>query len=222
MPQNRNSYCGEKMSKYVEDLIVRTPSLEAMRPSLNAAVDLIVSAFHGGNKVLTCGNGGSAADAEHIVGELMKGFLLQRRVSDAQEQQLLSGGCPGELIAHLQQGVPAISLVAGVSLPTAFANDVSAKAVFAQQVFALGKKGDVLIAISTSGNSGNVIAAVHVAKALGIKCIGLTGGKKSLLADMANVCIAVPATEVVRVQELHLPVYHAICADVEDSLFNTI
>lgn len=220
MPQNRNSYCGEKMSKYVEDLIVRTPSLEVMRHSLNAAVDLIVSAFHGGNKVLTCGNGGSAADAEHIVGELMKGFLLQRRVSVAQEQQLLSGGCPGELIAHLQQGVPAISLVAGVSLPTAFANDVSAKAVFAQQVFALGKKGDVLIAISTSGNSGNVIAAVHVAKALGIKCIGLTGGKKSLLADMADVCIAVPATEVARVQELHLPVYHAICAQVEKNLFS--
>lgn len=210
------------MNNYIEDLILRIPSLETLRPSLHAAVDLIVSAFRSGNKVMTCGNGGSAADAEHIVGELMKGFLLKRHLSEAQKQELVSSGCPEELVLQLQQGVPAISLVAGVSLPTAFANDVSPKAVFAQQVFALGQKGDVLIAISTSGNSGNVILAAQVAKALGIKSIGLTSGKKSILTDIADVCIAVPATEVARVQELHLPVYHAICADVEDCLFNTL
>lgn len=210
------------MNNYIEDLIVRFPSLATLHSSLDAAVSLIVSAFRNGNKIMTCGNGGSAADAEHIVGELMKGFLLQRRLSESQKRQLISGGCSEELVSHLQQGVPAISLVAGVSLPTAFANDVNPKAVFAQQVFALGKEGDVLIAISTSGNSENVIAAAQVAKAKGIICIGLVGGKKSLLSNIVDVCIAAPEINVARIQELHLPIYHSICGDVEFELFNTL
>lgn len=210
------------MNNHIEDLIVRFPSLATLRPSLNAAVSLIVSAFRSGNKVMACGNGGSAADAEHIIGELMKGFLLNRWLSEDQKRQLISGGCPEELVSHLQQGVPAISLVAGVSLPTAFANDVDPKAVFAQQVFALGKEGDILIAISTSGNSGNVIAAAQVAKAKNITCIGLVGGKKSLLENIVDVCIAAPETNVARIQELHLPIYHSICGDVEFELFNQV
>ena len=207
------------MNKHIEDLIVRIPSLKGLRPSLHAAVDLIVSAFRSGNKVMTCGNGGSAADAEHIVGELMKGFLLNRCLSEDQKKQLISGGCPEELASHLQQGVPAISLVAGVSLPTAFANDVSPKAIFAQQVFALGQKGDVLIAISTSGNSENVISAVKVARSLGVRCIGLTGNAKCLMSNLVDIHIAAPECKTALIQELHLPIYHALCAEIEHVLF---
>lgn len=207
------------MNNHIDDLIVRFPSLATLRPSLNAAVSLIVSAFHSGNKVMTCGNGGSAADAEHIVGELMKGFLLQRCLSESQKRQLISGGCSEELVLHLQQGVPAISLVAGVSLPTAFANDVDPKAVFAQQVFALGKKGDVLIAISTSGNSKNVISAINVAKSLGIHCIGMTGCEKCLMSNIVDIHLAATESKTALIQEMHLPIYHAICAEIEHVLF---
>lgn len=207
------------MNNHIDDLIVRFPSLATLRPLLNAAVALIVSAFNSGNKVMTCGNGGSAADAEHIVGELMKGFLLQRSLSESQKRQLIAGGCSEELVSHLQQGVPAISLVAGVSLPTAFANDVDPKAVFAQQVFALGKKGDVLIAISTSGNSKNVISAINVAKSLGIHCIGMTGCEKCLMSNSVDILLAAPESKTALIQEMHLPIYHAICAEIEHILF---
>ena len=210
---------GESMGRYVDGCIVRLPQLAPQLDAMEAAVDMIVAAACRGNKVLTCGNGGSAADAEHIVGELMKGFLLPRRLAPERVRRLREGGCPEPLAAELQQGIPALSLVAGVALPTAFANDVRPEYVFAQQVYSLGNAGDVLLALSTSGNSANVLAALQVARALGIGTIGLTGSRPCALAELVDVHIAVPETETALVQELHLPVYHALCADVEQALF---
>ncbi|MBO4301327.1 MAG: SIS domain-containing protein [Desulfovibrio sp.] len=207
------------MGIYVDQCIARLPQLAPQMDAMEAAVEMIVAAILRGNKVMTCGNGGSAADAEHIVAELMKGFLLPRKLPPDVVRRLRESGCPEELACALQQGIPAISLVGGVALPTAFANDVKPEYVFAQQVYALGHEGDVLLALSTSGNSPNVLAALQVARALGMGSIGLTGGRPCAMADLVEVHIAVAETETARIQELHLPVYHALCADVERQLF---
>ncbi len=208
------------MGMYVDRCIARLPQLAPQMDAIEAAVDMIVMAVRKGNKVMTCGNGGSAADAEHIVGELMKAFLLPRPLPQEKVQGMRDSGCPEAIVAALQQGIPAISLVGGVALPTAFANDVNPEYVFAQQVYALGREGDVLLALSTSGNSANVLAALHVARATGVGTIGLTGGSPCALADLADIHIAAPETETALVQELHLPIYHALCADVEHILFS--
>ncbi|MBQ9405975.1 MAG: SIS domain-containing protein [Desulfovibrio sp.] len=204
---------------YINRCIGRLPQLAQQRVVMESAVDMIVEAVLRGNKVLTCGNGGSAADAEHIVGELMKGFLLPRKLDPDVISRLCEKGCPEQLARALQQAIPAISLVSGVALPTAFANDVNPGYVFAQQVYALGRPGDVLLAISTSGNSANVLAAMQVARALDMHCIAMTGGRPCAMANLADIHIAVDETETALVQELHLPVYHALCADVEQRLF---
>jgi D-sedoheptulose 7-phosphate isomerase len=172
---------------------------------------------------MTCGNGGSASDAEHIVGELMKSFKLKRPVTDAQREALVAAfPVDGTYLAgHLQRGIRAISLVSQSSLSSAFINDVAPDMVFAQQVFGYGSAGDVLLAISTSGNSKNVVNACKVAHTFGIGTIGMTGEHGGKLMEICDVTIRVPACETFRVQEYHLPVYHTLCAMLEMDMFST-
>ena len=205
----------------IDTLISRYPALEVCRDSVTAAAEAIVHTYKTGGKVITCGNGGSAADAEHIVGELMKGFLKKRPVPQEFAAKLaeISPAHAEYLTKNLQQPLAAVSLVAGVALPTAFANDQAGDLVFAQQVYGIGRTGDVLLAISTSGNSANVIYAVELAKALGITTVALTGKSGGRLKAIADITIAVPDDETYRIQELHLPVYHALCIAAEAEFF---
>ena len=175
---------------------------------------MLLETFRSGGKVLVCGNGGSAADAEHICGELLKKFKKHRAVPEA-----IAARVRPELAAKLEGSLPAISLVSMSGILTAFANDVSWETAFAQQVLGLAKPGDVLIALSTSGNSANCAAAAEVMKAVGGKAIGFTGAKESRLSQVCDVSVRVPETETYKVQELHLPVYHALCAAIEEELF---
>ena len=207
----------------VEELIERYPALAVCREDLRAAVQAICESYAGGHKLLVCGNGGSAADSEHIVGELMKGFLLPRKLG-AQERQAFERACPASaayLMENLQGTLPAISLVNSVGLGTAFANDQAPDLVFAQQVFGLGAAGDTLIAISTSGSSKNVLYALDVARAKGLRTIALTGEKGGRMAaeHLAETVIRVPATETFKIQEYHLPVYHMLCIAAEHEFF---
>jgi D-sedoheptulose 7-phosphate isomerase len=200
------------------------PCLEPCERSISAAFDLLATCYHKQGKVLVCGNGGSAADSEHIVGELMKGFHLRRPVSD-RERQTLMDRYPedgAELADGLQGALPAISLVSQVSLCTAFANDVSSDMVFAQQVHGYGRTGDVLIGISTSGNALNVANAVRVAMARGMETIGLTGGSGGLLKTLCTVALIMPHDSVPVIQELHQIVYHALCAMLEREFFSGV
>ena len=184
-------------------------------------IEAWAEAFKGGNKLLLCGNGGSSADCDHIAGELLKGFLLKRPISDELRSSLTEKyGDKGEkLAAALQQGLPAISLSAHHAAISAFANDVDAEYVYAQQVLAFGKKGDILVGISTSGNAKNVNAAVLTANAIGLKTIGLTGGNGGNLKNNCTICIASPETETYRIQEDHLAIYHLLSAAAECELF---
>lgn len=207
----------------VEELIERYPALAVCREDLRAAVLAICESYAGGHKLLVCGNGGSAADSEHIVGELMKGFLLPRKLG-AQERQAFERACPASaayLMENLQGTLPAISLVNSVGLGTAFANDQAPDLVFAQQVLGLGAAGDTLIAISTSGSSQNVLYALDVARAKGLRTIALTGAKGGRMAaeHLAETVIRVPATETFKIQEYHLPVYHMLCIAAEHEFF---
>lgn len=202
-------------------LLKRYPVLQGCERELEAAFDLLVAAYQNGNKLLICGNGGSAADSEHMVAELMKGFLKRRPISAAHATQLeQSGGLAGKAIASRLQGtLAAISLPSQVSLVTAIANDLDYDMVFAQQVYGLGRAGDVLLAISTSGRSRNVSNAVLVAKAFGLKSIALTGRAGGDLAPLADVAIKVPSDNVAEIQELHLPVYHWLSTELEETFF---
>ena len=205
----------------VGDLISRYPALEVCREDLLAALEAICESYHGGHKLMACGNGGSASDAEHIVGELMKGFLLPRKLGDDMRRRL-EAACPEAaeyLMENLQGALPAVSLVNQVALNTAFANDQAPDLSFAQQVLGMGEAGDVLVAISTSGNSANVVYAVHMAKAKGLKTIALTGESGGRLKDLADICIRVPERETYRIQEYHLPVYHMLCIGAENEFF---
>ena len=197
------------------------PALCKLIPQVEEAFALLKSAYDAGGKVMICGNGGSAADAQHIVGELMKGFLLKRELTDEQ-RQAFSEIKDGEYLAnHLQGALPAVALSAHEGLNTAFANDIAADMIFAQQVWAYASSSpDALIALSTSGNSANVVNAVKVANAMGIESIGITGEKMSLMSEMCTVCLRLPETETFKVQELTLPVYHALCAMAEATYFN--
>lgn len=200
--------------KILDELFERYPTLEKCRCAISAAVDMLIAAYGNVGKVLVCGNGGSASDAEHIVGELLKKFKKHRDVPESVAEKLRP-----ELAAKLEGSLPAISLVSMSGIITAFANDVAWETAFAQQVLGLGKPGDVLIALSTSGNSANCVAAAEVMKAVGGKTIAFTGMKESKLSEICDATIRVPETETYKVQELHLPVYHAICAAVEEELF---
>ncbi len=201
--------------KYIETLIKNYPELISIKESILSAVDLLYSAFAGGNKLLLCGNGGSAADCEHISGELMKGFLLKRTLNDEDISKFKS-----KITAdNLQYGLPCIPLNSLNSLLTAVANDNCADVIFAQGVYSLGKYGDVLIALSTSGNSANIICAADAAKSKGMAVIAITGETDSELAEMADVTLKMPSTETYRIQEYTLPVYHAVCAEIEECFF---
>ena len=188
---------------------------------MSSALDLLVTAYRGGAKLLICGNGGSAADSEHIVAELMKAFLKRRPIPPAHAAQLeTTDKSDGKVIAgRLQGALAAISLAAPVSLTTAIANDIDFEMIFAQQVYGLGRPGDVLLGISTSGNSSNVSNAVIVAKAFGLKTIVLTGRSGGALAPKADVAIRVPADDIAQIQELHLPVYHWLSTELEEIFF---
>lgn len=205
----------------INELVSRYPSLGCAKNEIEAAEAALIGAFKGGKKLLLCGNGGSCADCEHIVGELLKGFLSKRPLSDVQKARMKTR-CPeicNEYLDRLQNAVPAISLTSFSALNTAFCNDVDPELVFAQPLMGLGNEGDILICISTSGNSKNVVAAALTAKALGLKTIGLTGKKGGKLKEICDVCICVPEIETFKVQELHLPVYHYLCAKAESVLF---
>ena len=198
-------------------LLKKYPQLKSCENQIKSAVDKICDAYKNNRKLLACGNGGSAADAEHIVGELMKGFMSKRPIGENERQKLISaGGEKGRKLAELLQiPLPAVSLVTSVSLASAFANDVAPELIFAQQVYGLGNQGDILLGISTSGNAENVAYAMIAAKAKGLTTIGLTGKDGGKLKDLCDITIIVPENSTPDIQELHLPVYHYICKAVE-------
>lgn len=209
------------MEDQLNILIERYPKLAVCREDLQKAYELLEAAYQQGRKLLVCGNGGSASDSEHIVGELMKEFRLKRKVySDHATALKAIDPELGQVLAdNLQGALPAISLTGHSSLQTAFMNDAAPELVFAQQVNGYGKPGDVLLGISTSGNSKNVLYAAVNAKAKGLKVIGLTGSKENKLMKYADVSIRVPETETYKIQELHLPVYHCLCLMLEEKFF---
>ena len=209
------------MNDMLKELFERYPALAACKDDILAAEELMMDAYKSGGKIMVCGNGGSCSDSEHIVGELMKGFLLMRHMDAATEKKFRDalGDDADEFVDKLQGGIPAISLPSQSAVLSAFVNDVDPSLMYAQLVYGYAREGDLLIAISTSGNSKNAVAAAKVAKAMGIKTLALTGAKESKLSALCNVTVNVPETETFKVQELHLPVYHYLCASVEKRIF---
>ena len=199
-----------------DELYERYPQLKGCEGEISKTFDLLLTCYKNGGKVLTCGNGGSAADAEHIVGELLKKFRKHRDIDSG-----IAAKLPSELVAKLEGVLPAVSLVSMSGILTAFANDVAWETAFAQQVYGLGNSGDILIALSTSGNSANCVNAALVAKAKGLKVVSMTGEGGGKLSALADAAIRVPESETYKIQELHLPVYHALCAELEETLFNS-
>ena len=208
-------------SSILERLFTAYPSLECCKGQIEQAFSILLRCYQSGGTLFICGNGGSAADSEHIVGELMKGFLKKRPLTGQECTELLSlYPEDGSLLAqNLQGALPAISLVSHPALTTAFNNDVDPSMTFAQQVYGLGRQDDVFLGITTSGNSKNVLNAAKIAKWKGLFVLGMTGQGGGQLSSLCNACICVPETETYRVQELHLPVYHALCAMLEAEFF---
>lgn len=200
------------MSIHLDSLISRYPDLAPCLPDITRAYDLLETAFARDGKFLLCGNGGSASDADHWAGELLKGFGQLRPLSAGMRQ-----GLPPEMADRLQWAFPVIPLTGFPALATAFANDVDPGLTFAQLVLALGRPGDVLAAISTSGNSKNVCHAAQVARSRSIPVLALTGQGGGRLRELADVCICVPATSTPHIQEFHLPIYHCLCLMLEDN-----
>lgn len=199
--------------KYIDELIRRYPQLWVCENDIKTAVNIICEMHHKGGKLLLCGNGGSAADSEHISGEMMKSFLLERRVDpDGYSEEK-------DIIASLQYGIPALPLSAFTAFISAFANDENPLLAYAQLVFVLGKDNDVFLGISTSGSSENIVSAAKIAKVKGMHTIALTGNDGGKLKDICHTSIVIPESETYKIQELHLPVYHAICAQVEENIF---
>ena len=207
--------------KQIELLLSRYPVLTGAKQDIYNAYLLLKDTYEAGGKLLIAGNGGSASDAEHIVGELMKGFKLPRKIGAEFAEKLLAVDAQmGTVLAeNLQGALPAIALDGHYSLNTAYANDCEPALCFAQQVHGYGNAGAVLLGMTTSGNSKNVLYAATVAKAKGMKVIGMTGEKESKLSAMADICIRVPEMETYMVQELHLPVYHCLCLMLEETFF---
>ena len=199
----------------LSELITRYPLLSSCESEIKEATELLVKTFENGNRLYICGNGGSAADADHIVGELMKGFLKKRPLTEKQTAKFDDK----QLAAGLMRGLPAISLHSQTAFLTAFLNDEDPSLLYAQALYALGKKDDVLLAISTSGNSQNVVNAAKTARAIGCKVISLVGSKDCKLDSLSDVVIHADHTETYRIQELHLPIYHYLCAAAEDYFF---
>ena len=199
------------MSSHLNNLIERYAALEECRSDIQQAFDLLAATFLNGAKLLLCGNGGSASDSEHWAGEMLKGFAHARPLSTSMRQ-----GLPPEMAARLQWAFPVIPLTGFPSLATAFSNDVDPEYVFAQLVLALGRPGDALAALSTSGNSPNVCRAAEVARARSIPVLVLTGATGGKLKALADVCICVPATQTPHIQEFHLPIYHCLSLMLEE------
>ena len=205
----------------LNELMKRYPSLEYCKDEIYEAGQKIIDCYKKGGKVLLAGNGGSCADCEHIVGELMKGFLKKRPLSDEKKAEM-KANCPiieDDILFKLQDALPAIALPSIAGLNSAFCNDVDPELIYAQSVVPLGRKNDIFIGLSTSGNSKNVFAAAKVAKALGLTVIGLTGMGGGKLKEIADICICAPETETFKIQELHLPIYHYLCAITEAAFF---
>ena len=198
---------------YLKKMEERYPALLAVSKEVNEAYEIMKNSYENGGKLLICGNGGSASDSEHIVGELMKGFFKLRPIP-AEEQEAI-----GEMGKYLQGALPAIALTNHAALSTAFLNDVHPGMVFAQQVYGYGQAGDVLMALTTSGNSVNVLNACDVARAKGMKVIGLTGRDGGKLKDKCDCCIIVPSDITADIQEYHLPIYHTLCAMLEEYFY---
>ena len=211
----------ERLIKHVEHLIDRYPKLIVCREDIVRAYEILENAYSSGRKLLVSGNGGSASDSEHIVGELMKEFKLKRKVyaDQAEAMRNIDSEMGAQLAENLQGALPAICLTGHSALTTAFMNDANADLVFAQQVNGYGKENDVFLGISTSGNSKNVCYAAITAKAKGLKVIGLTGARDSKMSKLGECCIRVPETETYKIQELHLPVYHTLCMMLEEHFF---
>ena len=210
-----------------DTLIARYPALESCAADIRAAIAALCACYRAGGKLIVCGNGGSAADAEHIVGELMKGFLLPRHLDEnilAKLHEACDATDPMTIdyfMQNLQGALPAISLPSQLAISTAFSNDQAPDLTFAQQVLGLGTPGDVLLGITTSGNSKNVLYAFRMAKALGMKAIALTGasGGNCVTGGYADIVIKAPASETYVIQEYHLPIYHALCIAAEEEFF---
>lgn len=203
---------------FIAHLIERYPTLSGLEKDIRAAADILIDSFKKGGTLLVAGNGGSAADSDHITGELLKSFVKKRKMPDDFIANLSAiDVSAGEYLKDKLQGsLPAIALSNNSALMTASLNDVDANVLFAQQVNGLGKKGDVFLGISTSGNSPNIVYATVVAKARGLKTVALTGRDGGKLKHLADISIVVPQNETYKIQELHLPVYHALCLHVED------
>lgn len=210
-----------EVTKILDTLIARYPDLSTVREAVEEAYRILEECYSRGGKLLIAGNGGSSADAEHIVGELMKGFVKRRELS-GERKAALEAADPehGRALADkLQEGLPAIALSGHPALSTAFLNDVDGDMIYAQQVWGYGTEEDVLLGISTSGNAKNIDYAVTAARAKGMKVIGLTGRDGGRLGARADAAVIVPEQETYRIQELHLPVYHALCLMLEERFF---
>ncbi|MBQ6334423.1 MAG: SIS domain-containing protein [Erysipelotrichaceae bacterium] len=205
----------------LEELIARYPQLDVCKKDIEKAYLLLQKTYDHNGKLLIAGNGGSAADSEHIAGELMKRFKITRPINKQLANKLMAIDPErGErLVQNLEMPLRAVPLTSHIAITTAYMNDADATGVFAQQMLGFGDEGDVFLAISTSGNSENIISACVVAKALGIKIIGLTGQNESKLSKVSDICIKVPETETYKIQELHLPVYHALCLMLESNYY---
>lgn len=205
----------------IENLIKRYGALSVCKDDILETVQVLITSYRAGGKLLVCGNGGSAADAQHIVGELMKGFVLPRKLPEEKQRKIKEVFPEGAdyLIDNLQGALPAISLQGEIALTSAYINDKAPDLAFAQQVMGLGRQGDVFLGISTSGNSQNVLYACQIAKVQGLKVIGLTGETGGKMKDLCDVAIRVPNKETFMIQELHLPIYHALCLALENEFF---
>lgn len=205
----------------IDNLIKRYPSLKGIENEIKTATDILYNCYKNGGKILLCGNGGSASDCEHIAGELLKGFLSKRKMpdSDAEKLEILGDG-KEYFVNNLQRGIPAISLPSQLGVISAFCNDVEPDLVYAQLVYAYKSDNDVLVGLSTSGNSKNVVNAFKVAKAFNLKTVAFTGNMPCKLDEFSSVSIKAPETETYKVQEYHLAIYHAICAELELRAFN--
>lgn len=212
----------ERTQKFIDEFFGRHADLLPLQETVLQACNMLISAFQNGNKLLLCGNGGSCADCDHIAGEFLKGFLLKRPVNEELKNKMAEqyGETGKDIADKLQQGLPTISLNTHSAAISAFENDVDPELIYAQQVLAYGKPGDVLVGISTSGNAKNVASAVMTANALGLHTIGLTGKDGGKLAQFAEIPLIMPQCETYRIQEDHLAVYHLLCAVVESELFD--
>ncbi len=211
----------ESVMKILNELQERYPVLNTLREKILEAYYIIMESYRNNGKILLCGNGGSAADSEHMVGELLKSFKKSRAIQKEVFEKLDEFGEEGKLLKNTLEGsLRAISLTSHIALSTAFANDKEPSVVYAQQLYGLADKVDVFIAFSTSGNSKNCVLAAIVAKVMGLKVISFTGSNESKLSKLSDVTINVPEVETYKIQELHLPIYHALCALLEEEVFN--